>query len=354
MKRLEKNTKWILLFVVFLSLFSAFIFQRSGNLEGFYMCIFMASLVVLIKGADLLVEGASLLARHQGVSPLIIGLTVVAFGTSLPELVVSVYANWTGSSGISLGNIIGSNLSNIAVILGLSACIYPVSIKKETLGFDMKFMLSVSFIFFFLCFGFFEFSPFFMLGTLDGLILLALFGVFLYKMFTDAEKQHELNKQVSEKETKVLRDIVMVIAGISGVIIGGEALVDSSRNLAEIFGIPEIIIGLTIIAIGTSLPELATNIVASLKKKYDISVGNIVGSNIFNLLMVLGTASLLKPVSVDAKTVWIDIPFMLFISFLLFIFMRTGYVLSRKEGCILLLFYIFYIIYLLHVRINIA
>jgi len=346
MKWLEENTKWIVLGLVTVSSGLAILFNGLGNNALFYTCVFIASLIVLVKGADFLVDGASLLAEHKGVSPLVIGLTVVAFGTSLPELVVSTYANLVGSSGISLGNIIGSNLSNIAVILGLSACISSIIIKKETLGFDMKFMLFVSFLLFFLCFGFFEFSSSPVLGTIDGLILLFLFAYFLYRMFNDAEKQKKLHILAHEKKPKIQRDLMLVTAGIAGVVVGGKFLVESGRSLAELFGVPEIIIGLTLIAVGTSLPELATNVIASFKKRYEISVGNIVGSNIFNILMVLGIASVLKPVPVPAQALCIDIPFMLFVSVLLFAFMRTGYKISRKEGFTLILFYVLYLGYI--------
>jgi cation:H+ antiporter len=321
----------------------------SGRALTAYCMIFTSSLIILLKGADFLVEGASSLASHYGISPVIIGLTVVAFGTSLPEFVVSLYANMVGSVGISIGNIVGSNIANVGLILGVTGLVAVIQVRKVVLSFDALFMILAAVVLFALSFNFLDFSDSpYVLGRIDGLILLSLFCFFMWRMARDARRQHaDYERKHHKKSADLRKDFLVVAAGLAGVIVGAELLVESGRNIAVIFGVPEVVIGLTIIAVGTSLPELATNIMAVMKRKHEIAIGNIVGSNIFNILFVLGVTATLMPMQgIRAATVWIYMPVMIFFSALVVLFMGRGLKLDRKRGAALLLMYMIYLAYL--------
>lgn len=346
--------------IVWMAIVFGFIFAipawMAGEALSFNLLVFVASLLLLVKSAGYLVDGSSSIARHFGIPTIIIGITVVAFGTSLPELTVSALANLSGSSGISIGNVVGSNISNICLVLGIAAILVPIRINRKLFSFDIPFLLVVSLILpVFSLKMFFDFSSGeYVIGLVDGLIMLGLFGFFVYRQVKDAAEQHivkhgriRTKAAVERRHKRLLGYIIILVAGLTGVIISAGLLVESGRGLARLFGVPEVIIGLTMIAVGTSLPELATNVVAALKKRLDLAVGNIIGSNIFNILLVLGTSAVIKPINIlDYSVVLYDMPIMIGITLLLVVLMRSGNDISRKNGIALFAIYILYIIYL--------
>ncbi|MBN2101964.1 MAG: calcium/sodium antiporter [Candidatus Aenigmarchaeota archaeon] len=342
------RTDRIFILIIALSLIAALI---SGSGVSLSTSLLVAGLAILIKGADFLVDGGSEIAEHYGISHMIIGLTIVAFGTSMPEFMVSVYASFIGSGGISVGNIVGSNIFNILIVLGLPAIISPLLVKEAT-GFDSKFMMLAATLLFILSFGLFETAmDIYIIGAIDGIILLACFAFYLWKTLGDAKKQKEAHSEERKKRPPNKRmpvSILMVIIGIAGIGLGGQMLVDNGRSLAYAFGIPELIIGLTLMAFGTSLPELAASVISAMKKKHDITIGNVIGSNIFNILLVGGAAALVRPISdIASRTVFIEIPFMIFVSLLLIVFMKTGSRITRNEGILFIALFAAFMGYLL-------
>jgi len=333
--------------IIVISLIAAAV---SGSGVSLFASLLVAGLAILIKGADFLVDGGSKIAEHYGISHMIIGLTIVAFGTSMPEFMVSVYASFIGSGGISVGNIVGSNIFNILMVIGLPAIISPLLVKEAT-GFDSKFMILASALLFILSFGLLEgLGDLYIVGTIDGIILLSCFAFYLWKTIGDAKKQkdaHSEERKGRPPNKRIPLSILMVLIGITGIGIGGQMLVDNGRMLAYAFGIPELIIGLTLMAFGTSFPELAASVISVLKKKHDIAIGNIIGSNIFNILFVGGAAALVRPISdMAGRTVFIEIPFMILVSLLFIFFIKTGSKITRKEGIILVLLYAVFMAYL--------
>lgn len=316
---------------------------------------FIIGLALLIKGADWLVEHSAHLARTMGISPLIIGLTVVAFGTSLPELVVSTFAAVKGAADLSIGNIVGSNIANIGLILGISALIRVLPIQLSTLIYEMPFLLISAFLLMLLSNDHNLFlKESFTLSRIDGLILLAMFGLFLLYVIRNAREQRqekavkkEFAKEYGEKH-KLWKDILLIGLGLTTLIIGGKIAVDNAVKIALGLGISEAFIGLTIVAVGTSLPELMTSLVAAYKKQADIAVGNIVGSNIFNILLVLGVSSIIAPLTVNPTLLFVDMVVMVLFSIALLAFVTTGRRISRTEGVVLLLGYVAYIGYLVY------
>ncbi|MDA9830645.1 calcium/sodium antiporter [Akkermansiaceae bacterium] len=293
-------------------------------------------LVLLSFGADLLVRGASAIASRLGMPPLIIGLTVVAFATSAPELVASVKASLAGQGDIAMGNVIGSNIFNVAIILGFSALIFPLAVHLNILRFDMPVMLGVSALFtvFLLSGG--------GLAQWEGSLLLAGLAVYLTWSVLLAKKEPTAPEILSVKTSGLPLNITLVILGLAMLIGGGHLFVESAVTVARALGWSEAIIGLTVVAAGTSLPELATSVVAALRRQTDIAIGNIVGSNIFNLLGIAGIASLARPVSALGIN-WLDLGTMLFTSALLIPLMRTGYKILRWEGGVMLVCFCTYL-----------
>jgi cation:H+ antiporter len=310
-----------------------------------YLLYIFASLVVLYFGANFLVKGAASLAERFGVSALVVGLTVVAFGTSTPELIVSVQATMDGFGGISIGNVVGSNIANIGLILGLSALIFPLKANMQLIRIDTPVMILTSIVF----------LVFFLdnrIGRIEGVgFVLAIVGYSIFNIVKSRkEHQKKVLKEFEDSVPKVTRhwslDVLFILAGLAALIIGSEFLVKNSVNLARLIGLSEAVIGLTIVAVGTSTPELATSIVAALKKQPDIAIGNVVGSNIFNILGILGVASIVKPISTPDINL-ADILVMIVMSLLLLPFIKTGFTLRRWEGALLMAIYIGYVIYLL-------
>lgn len=251
---------------------------------------------MLIKGADWFVEGASKIADKLGIPQLVIGLTIVAMGTSAPETAVSISAALKGSADIAVGNVVGSNIMNILVILGITSIIIPLSVQKSTVKYEIPFMIIITVIFAVL--GLTDNEIF----RGDGLILLGLFIIYLAYLFRMAKKGQAVTEEVEEdgKQDSVLKMIVLIVIGVVLIVLGSNVSVDAAKTLATIFGMDEKLIGLTIVALGTSLPELVTSVTAGLKGKADIAIGNIVGSNIFNILFVIGVSAMITPVTYQA------------------------------------------------------
>lgn len=304
------------------------------------------SLALLYFGADFLVKGSSSLAMRLGVKPLVVGLTVVAFGTSMPELIVSINAALSGSPEISVGNVVGSNIFNIGVILGISAMIHPLRVNRQLLRLDMPVVLAATLLFTILFWD----GRF---GRIEGAFFLI--TVATYTVYNIRQSRKEIVTQQVADEVAGIRmykywytDVVFILAGLAVLIAGSDFLVKNAVIIARYLHMSEAVIGLTIVAAGTSMPELATSAVAAFKKNNDIAIGNIVGSNIFNLLCIMGVSSLIKPIQTTAIN-YVDNLVMLGFTLLLLPLMRTGYVLKRKEGATLFVFYIIYLLYLLKI-----
>ncbi|HMS91492.1 MAG TPA: calcium/sodium antiporter, partial [Candidatus Absconditabacterales bacterium] len=258
--------------------------------------LFVIGFVFLIKGADMLVEGASSVAKKFHISDLVIGLTIVAIGTSAPELVVNIMASIKGSAGIAIGNVLGSNIANILLILGVSAITYPITVKKATTFKEIPFsLLAVLVLGFVANDAIIDGASFSGITRIDGLVLLSFFAIFMYYVFGISRTENDLPEEVTVKKMSGWKSIIFIIIGLIGLTLGGQWIVDGAIQIAKIFGVSETVIGLTIVAVGTSLPELATCVVAAMKKKSDIAIGNIIGSNIFNIFWILGLSAIISP-----------------------------------------------------------
>lgn len=314
--------------------------------------MFLSSLFIvtgftsLILGANWLVDGASSLAKKNHISDLVIGLTIVASGTSAPELVVNSVASFNGHSDIVFGNIIGSNNFNLFIILGIAGLIYPISVQSSTAWKEIPLSLIVTILLFVLAHNFFT-SDKFVIARLDGVILLMCFLCFIYYIFKQL-KQEKIESVSFEHKSNV-KIWGFILIGIIGLVIGGKLVVDHSIEIAASLGVSQKIIGLTIIAAGTSLPELMTSIVAALKKNSDIAIGNVIGSNIFNILLILSISSFINPVAYNSNFD-LDIFILLGGTVFLIIAMVTGQrkKLDRWEAFLLLSFYLIYTTYLVY------
>lgn len=307
--------------------------------------LFVVGFVLLIKGADWLVDGASSIARKLKISNIVIGLTIVAFGTSAPELIVNIMASMRGSSDIAVGNVVGSNIANILLILGISAIIFPLSVKKGTVFKEIPLsLLAVLALWFMANDVLLDGAVANSLGRIDGLVFLLFFIIFLYYTFGISKAQ---GQEGEVKEHKTALSIFFVIIGIASLAIGGNWIVEGAILIAQQLGISEALIGLTIVAIGTSLPELATSAMAAYKKNPDIAMGNVVGSNIFNIFWILGASTLIHPINFSA-TMNFDIYFLVFTTALLFTVMFIGkkHTIERWQGVLFVLTYVAYLAYL--------
>jgi len=304
--------------------------------------------IPLIYGADLLVESSSSLAKRLNIPNIAIGLTVVAFGTSAPELVVNVFSSIDHNSDIALGNIVGSNIFNILGILGISAIIFPLVVKSNTTWIEIPMcLLSAAVIMILANDRFLEGSNSSMITRIDGLILLAFFVIFIgYNI--QLMKTGSYSEVVPVKEMTVLKAVIMILLGLTGLVIGGKVIVVYATRFAAELGLSQRIIALTIVSIGTSLPELATSAIAAKKKNVDIAIGNIVGSNIFNSFYILGTSAVIYPVATQELSNF-DLTANIVASLLLFVFIFTGKdrKIEKAEGIILLTLYVVYIIALI-------
>ncbi len=306
-------------------------------------------LVILIVGAEFLVRGASRLAAAMGISPLVIGLTVVAFGTSAPELAVSAVSSLSGQGDIALGNVIGSNIANILLILGISAVVVPLAVQRQVIRFDLPVMIGAS-----LLMWAFAFDG--NIGRWEGLILFA--GVLCYTIYliTRSRREHQATIALEEDYIKVtpsvrhtVQNMLYALSGLGLLLLGSRFLVDSAVTIATAYGISELLIGLTIVAVGTSLPEIATSIVAAMRGERDIAVGNAIGSNIFNILSVLGITSFISSggVHVPVAALTFDIPIMLAVALICLPVFYSRMEISRWEGILFLFYYVSYTIYLI-------
>lgn len=301
---------------------------------------------VLIFGAEILVRGSASLAKKMGIPPIVIGLTVVAFGTSTPELVVNMFSAFNGASDIAIGNIIGSNIANILLILGISALIFPLAVKSNTVWKEIPLaLLAVILVYIMGNDAFFDGTDFNALTRTDGLALLAFFAVFMYYIFGISKIEEE---QKGIKIYPSYLSVILTLAGIGCLFIGGKLLVDNAIILAELAGLSQAFIGLTIVAVGTSLPELATSVVATIHKHNDIAIGNIVGSNIFNVFWVLGLTGVISQLPFNPATN-IDVLVAIGAAFILFIVMFVGkrHTIGKWEGSIFIILYFSYIFYLI-------
>lgn len=309
--------------------------------------LFLGGFILLIKGADLLVDGASSIAKKMKVSNISIGLTVVAFGTSMPELVVNIFASYQGNPEIAIGNILGSNIANILLILGISAIIYPLTVQKNTIWKEIPFSLLAAIIVGILASdALIDGRNFSELSRSDGFILIGFFVIFMYYIVSIA-KDADDTQDIEIKDMSNGKSILYLIGGLLGLTIGGKFIVDGAVQIAGEFGLSESFIGLTVVAIGTSLPELATSAVAAYKKNVDIAVGNIVGSNIFNIFWILGVSSLIKPLPFNPSSIY-DLLMTLLASLFLFLFLFVGrkHQIDKTKGIIFVLIYIGYIVFL--------
>lgn len=302
--------------------------------------------IFLIKGAGFLVDGASSVAKKLNVSDLVIGLTIVAFGTSAPELFVNLFASFKGTTDIAIGNIVGSNIVNMLLILGIAAVIYPLKVNKGTVWKEIPMSLLAAVLLLIMANDVIvDGLGLNALTRSDGLVLIAFFIIFLYYTFGIAKTIETESAQDAQKEFTVWKTSGFILLGLVGLVVGGQWIVNSATVIAQSFGLSDALIGLTIVAVGTSLPELATSAVAAYKKNSDIAVGNVVGSNIFNIFWILGISAVIKPLPFKPE-LNLDLWVVVGSSLLLFIWMFLGkrHTLERWEGVIFILLYILYIV----------
>jgi cation:H+ antiporter len=310
--------------------------------------LLIVGFALLIIGANYFVEGSSKIAGLLRVPPILIGLTIVAFGTGSPEATVSILAALEGNAGISLGNVIGSNIFNITLVIGLTALIMPVKVESETIRKEIPFTLLASAALFILISDIsLQALDDNFITRGDGIILLLFFSIFMYYIFEAARNSREQSTVQDDRKPGATwgKNIFYAAAGLAAIIYGGNLVVKNSTEIAYAFGMSETLVGLTIVAVGTSLPELVTSVAAAFKKQNDLAMGNIVGSNIFNILFVLGVSSVITPLGVESK-IFIDVLFMIVLTALLLILSRTGFKVRKVEGAILVLAYILYLVYI--------
>ena len=318
-------------------------------MEPLTLILFIVGLVLLVAGAEALVRGASRIAATLGISPLVIGLTVVAFGTSAPELAVSTSSALGGNADVAIGNVVGSNIFNVLFILGLSAAIAPLVVARQILRFDVPLMIAVSLALFVLALDG-------TLGVLDGVLLTV--GIVAYTGWAIISSRRaskvlvaEYAEEFGEQETTssgIVTDIALVLGGLVLLVLGSEWLVNGATEVAEALGVSDLVIGLTLVAAGTSMPELATSVVASIKGERDIAIGNVVGSNIFNILAVLGISALVSggEVGVADSALRVDLPVMIAVAVICLPSFFTGRLIARWEGIAFIALYVVYVVYL--------
>ena len=306
--------------------------------------------LILIKSADWLVDSAANLAHRIGISALVIGLTIVAFGTSAPELVVNIFSSLKGANQLVFGNIVGSNIANIFLVLGLGALILPMTIKSQTLFKEIPLMIIGGLAFVVLCFdNLFKAAGQNTIDASDGIMLLILFSVFVYYIVNAAlsergRVERQFKKHIVEQKFSI--SIMLILLSCFGLFLGGQIVVKNAVNLAMLLGVSQKLIGLTIIAIGTSLPELTTAIVAAIKKHANIAIGGIVGSNIFNTLFILGISGIIAPIKLDVP-IRFDLSIMMISFLLLFLFSLTKRKIEKWEGFIFIVIYLSYLLLLI-------
>ncbi len=315
------------------------------------LVLFLLGLVLLVIGAEALVKGASRMAVLAGVSPLVIGLTVVSFGTSAPELAVSVSAAYNGTADIALGNVVGSNICNVLLILGLSAVIVPLVVHRQLVRLDVPVMIVSSGVMWLMCLDG-------MVSRLDGVLLFGALIVYLIFLIRMSRREQRACAEVApldgieatcDRSPKaIVLNLLLIALGLTMLMLGSHWLVAGAVQLATAMGLSELVIGLTVVAVGTSLPEIATSVMAAIRGQRDIAVGNVVGSNIFNILCILGITGIVAPdgIAVPASALVLDIPFMTAVAFACLPIFFVGHRIDRWEGVLFLIYYAAYTIYL--------
>lgn len=315
--------------------------------------LLIVGFALLIAGADYLVKGASSVAKRLNISDLIIGLTIVSIGTSAPELAVNILASINGQAGMAIGNVVGSNIFNFLVIIGVAAIIKPLPLKNSLIKVEIPFAVLASAALIFVAGDYFIDGKPGAISRSDGLILLLFFAIFLYYIFLSAKKGELADTENSEEITttksySVFISTLMILGGIGALVYGGDVIVKSATELAKNWGLSDTVIGLTIVAVGTSLPELATSVVAAYRGNSDIAIGNVVGSNIFNIFFILGVSSTILPLPFSRDSM-IDVLMAGFATILVLSIAKRGKRrnINRTEGAILIVIYVGYVIYLL-------
>ncbi|MGL4913926.1 MAG: calcium/sodium antiporter [Romboutsia sp.] len=310
--------------------------------------LLVAGFLLLIKGADTFVVGSSSIAKIFKVPTLIIGLTIVAFGTSAPEAAVSVTAALKGSNDMAIANVVGSNIFNVLAVVGIAAMINPIRVQKSTIIKEFPFAILASVVLMILAHDIkFQGYNENLLTRADGLMLLALFAIFMYYLIEIAlTSKEEMNVEQVKENISIGKSILMSVLGVIGILIGGQLVVNSSSDIAIAWGMSENLVGLTIVAVGTSLPEFVTSIIAARKGESDIAIGNVVGSNLFNILFVLGISSTISTIKV-APIVFIDMLVMIIVTILAYILSATKKSISKSEGLVLAIMYIAYMAFVI-------
>lgn len=299
------------------------------------LSLFLAGLALLLIGGEALVRGSSNFARSLGISPIVIGLTVVAFGTSSPEFLVCLTAAIKGSSDIALGNIVGSNISNIGLILGMTALIYPILINKKIFSLELPIMVVLTIALFVMSYRL-------EIGRIEGIIIFLMLPVFIILSYKKSKKiiiGDEISDFNPNTINQKLKYLAYIIFGLGGLIFGANLIVEKSIVFARSMGVSELVIGITAVAIGTSLPELSASIIAAVKREHDLIIGNIVGSNIFNI-GILGLVSTIQPISINSTMFKLEFPALILFTLILIPIMRTGFKISRIEGLIFFILYV--------------
>ena len=297
--------------------------------------LLLIGFIFLIKGADLFVEGSSSVAKKFNIPSMIIGLTIVAMGTSAPEAAVSITSSLIGQNDMSVANVVGSNIFNILMVLGISSLISKLPVSLNTIKKDTPFLI-------FVCIVLLIFVIDLHISVFEGIILLSIFTWFIYDMIKQAKNNSEETEEVTELST--IKTIIYIIIGLVGIVFGGDLTVDAASTIATQFGLSQNLIGLTVVAVGTSLPEFVTSVIATRKGETEIAIGNVIGSNIFNILLVLGIASVISPMTIGLEA-GIDVVFMIFVTILLFVNMKKEKFILNKHGVMYIILYISYIIY---------
>ncbi len=308
--------------------------------------------LLLVKGADYFVEGASSIAKKLRIPTFVIGLTIVAFGTSAPELAVSISAALKGSNDIAIGNVVGSNIFNTLVVLGASAAITPIAVEKGMIKKDYPLSIFAAILLGVLSLDMLLFrAPAMSLGRVDGIILLIAFAFFMYTTVKAGLKERETisseqEETLSNMHMPMWKSILILVVGLAGIVIGGDMSVEGAKEIARIFGLSEALIGLTIVAFGTSLPELVTSVIAAKKGESDIAVGNVIGSNIFNIFFILGTSATILPMNVSSTYLY-DIGMLIGVMVITYIPIAKTRRVGRPMGIAMVLAYVAYTVYLI-------
>lgn len=309
----------------------------------FSIFLLVIGLVVLVSGGEFLVRGASSIALRVQISPLVIGLTIVAFGTSAPELFISVQSAMQGSPDLAMGNVVGSNICNLALVLGVTAIIFPVPVQKDSIRIDWPMTMGSSVLLYLLVQDL-------MLSYLEGVIFVLILTAYSTFVIVKSRRKNKAGKDIleeadlpAEPSKSVWKDVAFIVLGTLALAFGSEWFVDGAKALAINFGVSERVIGITVLALGTSLPELVTATVAAFRKATDIAVGNLMGSNIFNILSILGITSIIQPIEVSSVIVGEDMLWMLAITLIILPMMLIKKKITRVEGLLILIFYVYYI-----------